>query len=411
MREDESTGYDQDERDGIAEVLRQIDASEPSVRFVQGWDPQQRRLWFGCGDCAVGVLIRSDRTSDAETEGVRPTKLRPGAVTKYLNGDRSPSGPHLVGRIKKLLYKYLYLEDPRLYTLVALWIIGTYLYSIFGHYGYLFFFSMLMRSGKTRTIELLSHLAFQASRPLNAPTPAALRELASEGGNLILDTLERWREKNQEAHSAAMDILDAGFRNGGTVTKMVSTDGDWRREEFQVYAPYVMAAIGKHSLTDTAWDRSFGIEMHRKPIQITKAKYNWHLCEKECGPVRDDVYRWALRHAERVSRVYLSKELEKEIDALGLNDRAADTWAPILALASVLGLPRREVDDLKTLAREMGGDTEVVEDKQRLRIVHALRRFVDQGKVIGCRFSRSMQQSPRVYPPASDSRVSCGVGC
>ena len=28
-----------------------------------------------------------------------------------------------------------------------------------------------------------------------------------------------------------------------------------------------------------------------------------------------------------------------------------------------------------------------------------------------CEFNRSVQQFPRVYPPASDSRVSCGAGC
>lgn len=74
-------------------------------------------------------------------------------------------------------------------------------------------------------------------------------------------------------------------------------------------------------------------------------------------PVRDDAYRWALRNADRVSSVYLSQRSEEECDALALNDRAADIWRPILALASALGVPRGELEDLKTLAREMGGGT------------------------------------------------------
>ncbi len=384
MGEEKSRSDDQDDRDGLAEVLRQIDTPEPLVRFVQGWDPDEQRLWFGCGGREVGVLLGSDRTSDTVTDGVYPTKLQPHVVERYLSRGRSPSGPHLVRRYKKLLQKYLYFEDPRLYTLVALWIVGTYVYSIFGHYGYLFVFSMLMRSGKTRVGELLSHLAFEASPPLNAPTPAALRELASEGGTSVLDTLERWGEKSPESFGAAMDILDAGFRNGGTVTKMVPAgDGEWRREEYPVYAPFMMAAIGRDSLTDTARDRSFVVEMHRKPSDMKKAKYNWHLCEKECQPVRDDTYMWALRNAERVSSTYLNKQLEQNIDDLGLTDRAADIWCPLFALASVLGIPASEVEQVKTLAREMGGDTETVADAERLSVIQALRGMANRGQVVG----------------------------
>ena len=328
---------DDGHREASLSVLRQIQTEEAAPRFSQGWDAPRRQFWFGCGDSTRGVLIRSDRTLDVTEEGVRPTKFGRDVARRHLQGDRSPSGSGLVRRVQDLLRKYLYFEDPRLYLLVALWIIGTYLYAVFSHYGYLFLYSMLKRSGKTRGIELLSHVGFEAGRPLNAPTPAALRDLASDGGTLLLDTLERWGEKNQESFSAAMDILDAGFRSGGAVTKMVKAgDGDWRRDEFPVYAPYAMAAIGIASLSDTARDRSFLIEMHRKPARIRKERYTWHQCEQECMPVRDDAYRWALLNAGRVSAIYLSPSLEKECEALALNDRAADIWRPILALASAL---------------------------------------------------------------------------
>ena len=329
-------------------------------------------------------MVRSDRTREVVPTGFRRTKLSPDVLTKYLRGGRSPSSRRLLERVKGTLKQHVYFEDSRLYTLVALWVIGTYLYSIFGHYGYLFLFSMLMRSGKTRVIEVLSHLAFEASAPLNAPTPASLRELASGGGTSLLDTLERWRDKNQESHSAAMDILDAGFRNGGVVTKMVTTKGtDWQREEYPVYAPYAMAAIGRNSLTDTACDRSFVIEMHRKPVAVKTVTYTWHRCEEQCGPVRDDLYRWALRHAQDVAAINEGLRLEAEVDALALNDRAADIWRPIFALAAALGIPERELEDLKTLAREMGGDPETLEDKHRLAVVKALRRMSKAGKVVG----------------------------
>ena len=57
------------------------------------------------------------------------------------------------------------------------------------------------------------------------------------------------------------------------------------------------------------------------------------------------------------------------------------------------------------------------------RVAAGLARAKKQGKKLGrpqrkvseamlaCRFNRSMQQSPRVYPPVCDSRVSCGAVC
>ena len=225
--------------------------------------------------------------------------------------------------------------------------------------------------------EVFSHFCFEATVPLNAPTVPTLRDTAAEGHALVLDTLERWKEKNSEAYGAAMELLDAGFRNGGTVAKMVAAgDGKWRREMFPVYAPYVLAAIARESLTDTALDRSFAIEMHRKPTTIKRQKYSFHRCEQECVPLRDDLYRWALENARVLAVTYESAELEAEVDALELNDRAADIWKPLLAVARVLG--GGEVwQSLTSLAVEMCRDPEAAERARIGAIAGSLRKLVN----------------------------------
>lgn len=208
-----------------------------------------------------------------------------------------------------------------------------------------------------------------------------IRETAAEGGTVVLDTLERWKGKSPEAHSAAMELLDAGFRNGGTVANMVLTDeGRWKKKTFPVYAPYVLAAINKESLTDTALDRSFAIEMYRKPINIKKKKYNYHRCEEECQPFRDDLYRWSLRNAAAVASTYESNQLEAEVDALELNDRAADIWKPLLAVCRVLG-SEEACHALTALAIEMGRDSNAV-DRERIRsVAQSLRKLVKRNGV------------------------------
>jgi hypothetical protein len=255
-------------------ALEKIHPPALTGRFLQTWNPDTRQLAFGCGDGRHGVLVHSGGSVTVATTGIVSTRFSKMTIERLSKGDPQVSGRDLLARIESLLRAFVHFEDDRLYTFVALWTIGTYFYLIFSHYGYLFLHSVLPRSGKTRLLEVNSHLAFEASQPLNAPTTATIRETAAEGRTLQLDTLERWKGKSAEAYSAAMELLDAGFRNGGVVQKMVPVDGGgWRKESYPVYAPYAMAAINRDSLTDTALDRAFVIEMHRKSVKVRKRKY------------------------------------------------------------------------------------------------------------------------------------------
>ena len=79
----------------------------------------------------------------------------------------------------------------------------------------------------------------------------------------------------------------------------------------------------------------------------------------------------------------IASALEKTVDGLRLNDRAADIWRPILAVAEVVGIPPNDLSDLTTLAREMGGDPDALDDAHRLAVVRVLRRLATTGRAVG----------------------------
>jgi len=371
-------------RDPGADVLEQIVPLVQPPRFLQAWDSEGRSLSFGCGDRQHGVEIRSsDRQLREWHDGPPvPARLMPDLVKQIRAGNVGDvDGRHLFTSVRGVFANYLHFDDPRILDLVALWTIGTYLYTVFSHYGYLFFHSVLPRSGKTRALEVIAHLAFEATDPLNAPTPPTIRETATEGRTLLLDTLERWREKNQESYAAAIELLDAGFRNGGVVSKMVRVGNNWERRTFPVYAPYALAGINRESLTETALDRCFAIEMHRKATTVKTRRYRHSRCEAECRPIRDDLYVWALQNVARVTSEYEHPDFEAFLELLNLNDRAADIWRALFALARVIGLDAEVLRGLETLSGELGGDLEAMEDAKKLSIVRALRQRPTNGKV------------------------------
>ena len=368
------------------DLLEKIEPKGKSKDRLQFWDSNLKILGFACGNGEEAVYIQSNKELSFANRTLN-SRLDKAIWYSFLQDEQVVQAATIVCELKQILREYIHFEDERLYLLITFWIIGTYCYTDFGHFGYLFFHSKLMRSGKTRIQEIISHLAYEASQPQNAPTAPVIRELAAEGGTVQLDTLERWQEKNKESFSAAMEMLDAGFRNGGQVSKMASDgNGKWIKESYQVYAPYVLSGIYEDSLSDTARDRSFCIEMKRKNIGIKKRRYNYHNCEKECSPIRGHLYAWALTNALKIDEIYQSVELQKGLNNLHLNDRAADIWMPVLAIARATGFDKDSIEwhSLCSLAQEMGGDPEYAEDVHLLAIIRGLRSIADEkGKIIG----------------------------
>lgn len=370
-----------------AQCLAEMRPVPPRLRFLVSWDWDQesktKTLRFGCGQGQEAVRVASDRTLErAEWADGSLAKMLPECAARFQNATSPITGVTLLKQCTDLFRRYVHMPDERLYSFLAVWSISTYVYPVFTHFGYLFLHSRFPRSGKTRVEEILSHLCFEATAPLNAPTASAIREFAAEGHTVILDTLERWKSKSPAAYSAAMEFLDAGFRNGAAVTKMILVrDGRWRKEALPVYAPYVLAAIGKESLAGTALDRCFVIEMRRKPFTLKTASYSYPCCDAECKPLRDNLYLWALQNADELARIYASNELAATIDALELNDRAADIWKPLLAVARQLG-SAGALRELAYLASEMGRDPDAAE-RQRVRaLVQSLRKLVNRNGAV-----------------------------
>ena len=357
-------------------VLTLLDSIQPEIkssRFLQSWDPQSKQIAFGYGDGTRGVVIRGDGLIESADVVVRSR------FSKNVMYNAHAPGRATFDRVCALLDAFLHFDDPRVSALIALWTMGTYLYSSFSHYGYLFLYSRFPRSGKTRAQEIISHLAFDATPPLNAPTVPTIRDYASDGKTVQLDTLERLREKNSEAFHAIMEYLDAGFRNGGIVTKKERIAETWQTVVYQAYAPYTIAAIDRDSLSDTALDRSFAIEMRRKSVRVAKRRYNSFQVEKECAPIREALYGWSLGAAGSVAAVYESAEHESFVRRVQLHDRAHDIWKPIFAIAHVLGV---DTTGLTGLAQELSGDPEAAADRLNLTILETLLANVENGELV-----------------------------
>lgn len=143
-------------------------------------------------------------------------------------------------KIVKILKKYMDLDEPY-YSLVALWIIGTYLHKQFSSYPYLFFNAM-RGSGKTRMLKIIANLSYHG-KLVGSMTEAVLFRTARDR-TLCIDELESLNAKGNENLKL---LLNSAYKKGMNVERMVkrkSPEGESQVvEEFEVYCPIVMANI------------------------------------------------------------------------------------------------------------------------------------------------------------------------
>jgi len=140
--------------------------------------------------------------------------------------------------IVDILKKYCDIKEDY-YSLIACWIIGTYLHEEFQCYPYLFFNAM-KGSGKTRLLKLITKLS-KEGEILTSLTEAVLFRTK---GTLGIDEFEGLNRKGNEN---LRELLNASYKKGNRVKRMrkVRTpEGEKQEvESFDVYRPICLANI------------------------------------------------------------------------------------------------------------------------------------------------------------------------
>lgn len=156
--------------------------------------------------------------------------------------------------VKRLLKTYIDTPEQN-YDIIALWILGTYLHQAFSSYPYLFFNAM-KGSGKSRTIKLITSLSHNGRLVMDL-TDAVLFRTAL-GSTLGIDEFENVASKEK---TTLRTLLNAAYKRGVKVARMAkikSREGEKMAvEEFEIYAPIVMANI--NGMDDVLADRCITI--------------------------------------------------------------------------------------------------------------------------------------------------------
>lgn len=165
--------------------------------------------------------------------------------------------PDLFKDIETFIKEHVWVSDPRIYKVLASWVICTWIYDRLDIAPRLIFYGTT-RSGKTRAIDTLCSICYRGHTVL-LPTPPSLYR-----------TIERWScsifiDEYQALNEASIPDINAIFKGGFQPNATIPRCG--KDNELEIFKPYCFMAIGtKGTLPqEDVINRSITISMTEKP--------------------------------------------------------------------------------------------------------------------------------------------------
>jgi hypothetical protein len=315
-------------------------------------------------DCRIPACFRESRTAHLES-------------TRACQSGNKASEENLIDEVSQFIERFVFFRQPVYYQLVALWTIATHLYKDFDYMGYIFACSPEPQSGKSRLLEVLDELVANSSGILISPSEAVLFRTASDHTQL-LDEVDGWTNREE-----LRGVLNAGFHAGARVVRMVEGRNDFKPVEHEVYAPRVLAGIGKTIFTAATLDRTFALEMVRQTRKERRKRFRLREVGSQIAGLKRAINAWVKDNRQAIISSYARSEFPY-LDHF--RDRTIDVSQPLAAILeaafsnhSMLEHARESLVDAVALSRN---DADLAPEEQE--ILYALIEVAqNEGKVVG----------------------------
>jgi putative DNA primase/helicase len=234
------------------------------------------------------------------------------------------SGAELLDALCAVFRKYIYAQ-PAFSDGAALWVVHAWTINAGDISPFFVLVSPTKRCGKTNALIVLMYLTPRSELASNISPSALFRYVEQIRPTLLIDEADSFVGASEEMRG----ILNSGHtRVAANVIRNVEINGEHKPRRFSVWAPKAIATI--RDLADTLEDRSIVALLQRKPRTAQVARLR-KRDDHEFATLR----RKAARFAED-NFAALANDPDPSIPE-ELNDRAADNWRPLIAIADLTG--------------------------------------------------------------------------
>jgi len=239
-------------------------------------------------------------------------------------------GATLLDQVEAMLAQFVAFPSEHALIATTLWIAHTHALDAFETTPRLAFLSPEPGSGKTRAMEILELLVVRPLLTVNV-TPAYLfRKVSDESGppTILYDEIDTVFGPKAKDNEDIRGMLNSGYRKGATAGRCVIKGKTIYTEELPSYAAVALA--GLDDLPDTIMTRSIVVRMRRRAPSERIESYRRRTHADAGHELRDQLAAWI-----SVARADLQDAWPDLPE--GIEDRNADVWEPLLAIADAAG--------------------------------------------------------------------------
>jgi hypothetical protein len=312
---------DEAEREGqIKADIERLAKLSPALYAVERRD-QAKQLGMSVGD--LDTLVKRARqwkkTEKATTEKATA------------EADQIKINPvEMLDSVFKFLGRFIAYPSEDAQVAHCLWCVHAHLMDEWDSTPRIAFLSPEPKSGKTRALEITELLVPFSVEAVNVSPAYLFRKVGNPDGRatILYDEIDTVFGPKAKENEEIRGILNAGHRKGAVAGRCVTRGNVIETEELPAYAAVALAGLGW--LPDTILTRSIIIRMRRRKSGEKVEPYRRRIHGAEGNRLRDQLAAWAMGVAGTITETW--PEMPK-----GIEDRDADCWESLIAIADSIG--------------------------------------------------------------------------
>lgn len=236
-------------------------------------------------------------------------------------------GAQLLDDVRAALLRYVVLPTEEAGDAVTLWIAASHAQHAWAHAPRLVIRAPERRCGKSRLLDAVEAMCCRPLITVNASPAAVYRAIGADlPPTLLVDEADTiFTGKAGEANDELRGLLNAGHQRNRPAIRY-----DAARQQVEKIPTFAMAALaGIGAMPDTIEDRAVVIRMRRRAPGEHVHPYRLRRDGYQLRTLGQRLSAWLEPH---------SHALEAAEPAMPVEDRAADTWEPLIAVADLAGI-------------------------------------------------------------------------
>jgi hypothetical protein len=260
-------------------------------------------------------------------------------------------GAALLNQVSAFLSRFIVYPSEHAQIAHVLWIAHAHLMAAWESTPRIAFLSPEPESGKTRSMEVSELLVPNSVAAVNV-TPAYLfRKVGGEDGppTVLFDEIDTVFGPKAKENEELRALLNSGHRRGATAGRCVVRGKIVETEEISSYAAVALAGLGW--LPETILSRSIIIRMRRRARDEKIEPFRRRVHAPIGEALRRRLAAWAATIFDEATEA--RPDMPQDVE-----DRSADMWEPLLAVADIAGgdwpkLGREAARALVAVARDV----------------------------------------------------------